>query len=99
MTNPHASPGSSDWRDWPAGTRAVVRRRLTPVEAGASGQRWTDVVGVVVAADADGITLRRDPARPDSPGAGEQVRVPAADVEAAKVLPPRPARRPARPRD
>ncbi|MFV2144263.1 hypothetical protein [Isoptericola sp. G70] len=99
MTTPNPLPGSSDWRDWPAGTRAVVRRRLSPAEAGASGQRWTDVVGVVVATDDDGITLRRDPARPDAPGAGERVLVRAADVEAARPLPPRPVRRPARPQN
>jgi hypothetical protein len=99
VTDQHALPGSSDWRDWPVGTRAVVRRRLTPAEADATGRRWTDVIGVVVATDRDGITLRRDPARPDTPGAGTEVRVAAADVAAARPLPPRPVRRLARPHD
>ncbi len=77
----------------------MVRRRLTSAEAEATGQRWTDVVGVVVASGTDGMTLRRDPARADAPGAGTVVRVAAADVEAAKAIPPRPERRTARPRD
>ncbi|WP_407318622.1 DUF6725 family protein [Isoptericola halotolerans] len=93
MTDRHALPGSSDWRDWPVGTRAVVRRRLSPAEAAATGRRWTDVIGVVVAVDGAGVTLRRDPARRDSPGAGTEVRVAADDVAAARPLPPRPERR------
>lgn len=109
VNSPHSRPGSSDWRDWPTGTRVVVRRRLSEAEAAASHKRWTDVIGVVVAVDDDGVTLRRDPARagagqgpapddaggpgPDDSGADSVVHVPASDIEAAKVLPPRPERR------
>ncbi|NNU28269.1 DUF6725 family protein [Isoptericola sediminis] len=94
MRNQHAADGPSDWRDWPVGTRAVVRRRLSPDEALTSGKRWTDVIGVVVRCDTSGITLRRDPARPSAPDAGVEVRIAAEDIEATRILPPRPERRP-----
>jgi hypothetical protein len=80
----HAPATPSDWRDWPAGARVVVRRRLAPDEAG--GQRWTDVIGIVLAVDDAGIRLRTDaPRRPP-----EDVWVSAEDVEAGKRIPPRP---------
>ncbi|MGC5167292.1 DUF6725 family protein [Luteimicrobium sp. DT211] len=77
------------WRDWSAGDRVVVRRRLAGEEA--SGHRWTDVIGVVLAVDDSGLTLR-----PDTPRDGQDaapVRVAADDVVSAKRVPPRPARR------
>ncbi len=96
---PPSTPRSSTWRDLPVGTRAVVRRRLTTDEAAASGHVWTDVVGVVVAVDDDGLRLRRDPAR-GGPTAGVEEDVPGPQVESVRRLPPRPAaRRPRRGRD
>ncbi|GAA4731758.1 hypothetical protein GCM10023216_24760 [Isoptericola chiayiensis] len=70
----------------------MVRRRLSAAEATSTGQRWTDVIGVVVAADDDALVLRRDPARASAPGAGTEVRVARAEIEAVKQLPPRPRR-------
>jgi hypothetical protein len=75
------------------GTRVVVRRRLDDAEAAATGQRWTDVIGVVVAVEDDGVLLRRDPARRSDPATDTEVRVAATEIEAAKRLPPRPTRR------
>ncbi|PFG42489.1 hypothetical protein ATJ88_1151 [Isoptericola jiangsuensis] len=75
------------------GDRVVVRADLDPDEARRSGRRWTDVIGVVVAVDADGLTLRRDPARRTDPRADEEVRVPATSVVAVRRLGPRPQRR------
>ncbi|WP_402464265.1 DUF6725 family protein [Isoptericola aurantiacus] len=91
MGTSHPHPGSSAWRDWPAGTRCVVRRRLPPCDG--SGKRWTDVIGVVLAVAADGVMLRRDPARESASDAGTEVHIPAAEIEAARPLPPRPERR------
>jgi len=82
---------SSDWRDLPVGARVVVRRRLAPDDdaRSATGHHlWTDVIGVLTAVDDDGLAVRPDRA----PGLPE-VRVAAADVEAAKRVPPRPPRR------
>ncbi|MFE5335442.1 hypothetical protein ACFQ8E_05945 [Isoptericola sp. NPDC056573] len=72
------------WRELPAGTRVVVRRRLTPAEAAESGARWADVVGILTAAGPAGLRVRPD----RSPGLPE-VAVAAADVEAVKPVPPR----------
>jgi hypothetical protein len=80
---PHVPAPQSDWRDWPAGARVVVRRRLAPDEAG--GKRWTDVIGVVLDVDDAGIRLRTDAPRKPA----EEVWVAAVDVEAAKRIPPR----------
>lgn len=84
------SPGAPAWRGWSPGTRVVVRRRLSAAEAAASSRRWTDHIGVVVAVDDDGLVLRGDAA---SSRESPLVRVAAADVEAAKEIPPRPPRR------
>lgn len=86
------SSGWQGWRDWSAGDRVVVRRRLP---AGApTGHLYTDVLGVVLAVDDDGVTLRPDPARarPGTPPP-EPVRVPAHEIALAKRVPPRPGRR------
>lgn len=72
----------------PAGTRVVVRRRLSPAEAAESGARWADVVGILTAVGADGLRVRPDRS-PDLP----EVSVAAADVEAVKPVPPRRPRR------
>lgn len=96
---PPSTPRPSTWRDLPVGARVVVRRRLVPEEAAASGHVFTDVVGVVVAVDDAGLRLRRDPAR-GGPAAGVEEDVPGPQVEAVRRLPPRPAaRRPRRGRD
>lgn len=95
---PHPGPEAGPaWTRLVAGTRVVVRRRLTAAEsADALSQRrgavWTDVIGVVVAASDDGLRMRTDP----RPGRGEprQVWIPAALVTSVKPLPPRRARRP-----
>jgi hypothetical protein len=94
---PPPPPGSSTWRDLSAGIRVVVRRRLSPAEAAASGHVWTDVIGVVLAVDDAGLRLRRDPARRAAVGDAAEpdvVVVPGAEIEAVRRLPPRPARRP-----
>ncbi|MFD6176444.1 MULTISPECIES: hypothetical protein [unclassified Isoptericola] len=83
----------SAWRRLPAGTRVVVRRRLSATEAAESGARWADVVGILTAAGPDGVRVLPD----RSPGLAE-VSVAAADVEAVKPIPPRRARR-GRPED
>ena len=88
-----AAPGG--WRGLRPGTRVVVRRRLAPagpvVSDGGTAHRWTDLIGHVVEVSDAGLRLRTDPA----PGRGEpeEVTVPASDIEAAKPVPPRPARR------
>ena len=83
----------SAWRGLPAGTRVVVRRRLSAAEAAASGARWADIVGILTAVGPDGVRVRPD----RSPGLAE-VSVAAADVEAVKPIPPRRPRR-GRPQD
>jgi len=89
---------SEGWPDgtpaWTVGDRVVVRRRLRGAEVG--DHLWTDVIGVVLALDDAGVTLQPDPARPRPEGAPAPptVRVEAADVVAAKRVPPRPVRRP-----
>lgn len=90
MEDPHPPVPRSAWRDWPAGTRVVVRRRLGAGEASgrAAGKRWTDVIGVVLAADDAGVRLRTDAPRSEP----HEVFVAASDVVAAKRIPPRPAR-------
>jgi beta-phosphoglucomutase-like phosphatase (HAD superfamily) len=66
-----------------------VRRRLTPEEAAeAGGKLWTDVIGIVLASGDDGLRLRTDAPRAEP----REVFVAAADVVAAKPLPPRPRR-------
>lgn len=93
-----AAPGG--WRDLRPGTRVVVRRRLAPagpvVSDGGTAHRWTDLIGHVVEVSDAGLRLRTDPA----PGRGEprEVDVAAADIEAAKPIPPRPVRRSGPPR-
>lgn len=88
------------WRALRPGTRVVVRRRLAPhgpvVSDGGTAHRWTDLIGFVVDVSDAGLRLRTDPA----PGRGEpqDVDVAAADIEAAKPVPPRPLRRSGRAR-
>jgi hypothetical protein len=89
-------PGpAGGWRALRPGTRVVVRRRLPPagsvVSDGGTAHRWTDLIGFVVDVSDAGLRLRTDPA----PGRGEprEVDVAAADIEAAKAVPPRPVRR------
>ncbi|ADG73898.1 conserved hypothetical protein [Cellulomonas flavigena DSM 20109] len=85
------------WRAWVPGTRVVVRRVRddlppgTPTGTLRGGEPpFTDVLGEVVGVDADGLTVRTR--RGD-------VRVPAAHVLRAKVVPPPPPRRARRERD
>ncbi len=88
------------WRALRPGTRVVVRRRLAPtgpvVSDGGSAHRWTDLIGFVVEVSDAGLRLRTDPV----PGRGEpeEVTVAAADIAAAKPVPPRPVRRSGPPR-
>jgi hypothetical protein len=77
MDDPTAAP----WRAWRPGQRVVVRRRLPAGEP----QPYTDVLGDLVAVDADGVTVR-------TRRAGE-VRVPGAEIALGKVVPPAPAPR------
>ncbi|WP_227748379.1 DUF6725 family protein [Oerskovia douganii] len=105
-SSPTPRPALEAWSTWPVGTRVVVRRRLTEAEAlatrddadGERGKSVTDVIGIVLAvAPGESITLRTD-----AGGSRESVEVtiPAADVVAAKRIPPRPPRRlPRRPVD
>ncbi|MFI9488679.1 DUF6725 family protein [Promicromonospora sp. NPDC052451] len=92
-TPPDASGG---WRALRPGTRVVVRRRLPPagpvVSDGGSAHRWTDLIGFVVEVSDTGLRLRTDPV----PGRAEptEVEVAAAEIAAAKPIPPRPTRRP-----
>ncbi len=65
----------------PVGRRASVRTRVstnTDAADDLSGPRYTDVVGVIVAADLDAVTVRR---RDES-----HVRIPRADVVAVRLL-------------
>ncbi len=75
-------PDERAWRAWSPGVRVVVRRTLPDDDA----QRWTDVLGDLVAVDDEGVSVltRR----------GDTVRVPAAEIALAKIVPPAPARRP-----
>jgi GNAT superfamily N-acetyltransferase len=69
----------------PLGSRVVVRSRLDPESAGArSGFSLTDVVGILAARDGATVVVET--------GAGE-VTIERSRVVAAKVVPPRPARR------
>lgn len=92
-------PGGG-WRALRPGTRVMVRRRLAPagplVSEGGTAFRWTDLIGFVVEVSDAGLRLRTDPA----PGRGEpqEVSVPAAEIETAKPIPPRPVRRSGPPR-
>ncbi|MCP2266222.1 DUF6725 family protein [Promicromonospora thailandica] len=94
FATPPAEPGA--WRALRPGTRVVVRRRLAPdgpvVSDGATAHRWTDVIGFVTEVSDAGLRLRTDPV----PGRGDpaDVTVPAAEIQAAKPVPPRPVRRP-----
>lgn len=95
-----AAPGSG-WRGLRPGTRAVVRRRLAPdgpvVSDGGTAHRWTDLIGFVLEVSEAGLRLRTDPV----PGRGTpaEVTIPAADIETAKPVPPRPEPRSRRARD
>lgn len=88
------------WRALRPGTRVVVRRRLEPsgavVSEGGTAHRWTDLIGFVLAVSDAGLRLRTDPV----PGRGQpqEVDVAAAEIEAAKPIPPRPVRRSGPPR-
>lgn len=94
MTLDTPPPADGGWRSLPPGTRVVVRRRLAPtgpvVSDGGAAHRWTDLIGFVLSVSDAGLRLRTDPV----PGRGEpeEVDVPAAEVEAAKPIPPRPPR-------
>lgn len=89
-------PPAGAWRALRPGMRVVVRRRLAPsgpvVSDGGTEHRWTDLIGFVVEVSDVGVRLRTDPV----PGRGEpkEVTVPAAEIEAAKPIPPRPSRPP-----
>ncbi|MFD2793118.1 hypothetical protein ACFS27_06125 [Promicromonospora vindobonensis] len=93
FTTPPVPAG--DWRALRPGTRVVVRRRLAPagpvVSEGGTAYRWTDLIGFLVEVSDAGLRLRTDPV----PGRGEprELSVPAAEIETAKPIPPRPARR------
>lgn len=87
-------PASQGWRALRPGARVVVRTRLAPegpvVSDGGTAHRWTDVIGFVTEVSDAGLRLRTDPA----PGRGEpaEIAVAAADIEAARTVPPRPER-------
>ena len=78
------SPAAAPWRDWRAGQRVVVRRRLP---AG-SPQPYTDVLGDLVAVDDAGVTVR-------TRRSGD-VRVPGDQIAIGKLVPRAPERRPRR---
>lgn len=77
-----SAPAARPWQEAAAGTRVVVRRRLVP--APPDGPHLTDVLGVVLRVDDDGLTLdtSRGPAR-----------IAGADVVLWKPIPPPPERR------
>ena len=80
------------WRSFAPGERVVVRRRLSDDEAAAAlrrgqGSVWTDIIALVSSVDDDGIALVTD--APRQPAAIE-IFVPAAEIETAKRIPPRP---------
>ena len=58
---------------------------------GGTAYRWTDLIGFVVEVSDAGLRLRTDPV--SGRGEPEEVDVAAADIEAAKPIPPRPVRR------
>lgn len=89
-SRPDGTP-TAPWSAWTPGIRVVVRRRLSPDDAAASGATVTDVIGVVVASDADTLVLRRDTARRG--GTPETVTVRMSEILAGKVVPPRPSPR------
>lgn len=65
------------WSTWPVGARVVVRRRLP--EGG-----WSDVLGDLLAVDADGVVVRTR--RGDVAVRGD-------DIALGKLVPPAPAPR------
>ncbi len=67
------------WTAWPVGQRVVVRRRLPD-------GRFSDVLGELLATDADGVRVRTR--------SGEEVAVSAAEIAVGKVVPPARPRRP-----
>ncbi len=67
------------WADWPLGARVVVRRRLPD-------GKFSDVLGELLAADADGVRVRTR--------TGAEVTVTAAEIAVGKVVPPPRPRRP-----
>lgn len=69
------------WRAWTPGIRVVVRRTLPADDA----QRWTDVLGDLVAVDDDGVSVATRHGT---------VRVPADEIALTKIVPPAPPRRP-----
>lgn len=84
--------GLSDRSRWNAGRRVeigervVVRRHLRD---GETSHLYTDVIGHVVALDPE-LVVRRAPGGGAGGGeAGEEVRIPDADIAVLKVLPPR----------
>lgn len=88
-----ADRGLSDRSRWNAGRRVgvgervVVRRHLRD---GESSHLYTDVIGHVVALDPELVVRRGSDS--GSGAAGEEVRIPDADIAVLKVLPPRPVR-------
>lgn len=94
----HAASAGQQWHTLPVGARVVVRRRLSAVEseqarAQGRGGVWTDIIAVVLAVDDGGLLLRTDAPRER---VAREVLVPAGQIETAKRIPPRPARRASR---
>lgn len=83
----HSDRGLSDRSRWNAGRRidvgerVVVRRHL---REGETSHLYTDVIGHVVALEPE-LVVRRD----SGGAAGEELRIPDADIAVLKVLPPR----------
>jgi hypothetical protein len=91
-------PEQPPWRSLPAGSRVVIRRRLSPTEAAeadAAGQGsvWSDVIAVVLDVDDDGLTVRTDAPRETT---ARELRIDGTTIETAKRIPPRPQRRSSR---
>ncbi|MBI9115189.1 putative acetyltransferase [Sanguibacter suaedae] len=76
---PTEPPDDRGWHRWAPGTRVMVRRRLPE----GSTHLFTDLLGVVVANDDDGVTLETR--------AGT-VRVPGTEIAVGKPVPPPPTR-------
>lgn len=77
-----AAPAPSEpvpWRDWTVGSRVMVRRHIDDPQ-----HKFTDVLGVIVTTDADGLVL--------DTRKGE-VFVPGEMIFQGKPIPPPPARR------